>query len=68
MLNARKLCASAEACLGWPYASPGTNDAKGIDCSGHNMLWVWESNGMTKRSSWCIMDPAHEKESQDGKW
>ena len=34
MLNARKLCASAEACLGWPYASPGTNDAKGIDCSG----------------------------------
>lgn len=34
MLNASKLCASAEACLGWPYVSPGTNDARGIDCSG----------------------------------
>ena len=34
MLDARKLIASAEACLGWPYASPGTNDARGIDCSG----------------------------------
>ncbi len=34
MLNVDKLCASAEACLGWPYASPGSNDARGIDCSG----------------------------------
>ena len=34
MLDAKKLCASAEACLGWPYVSPGTNDARGIDCSG----------------------------------
>ena len=34
MLNASKLCASAEECLGWPYVSPGTNDARGIDCSG----------------------------------
>ena len=34
MLNVNKLCASAEACLGWPYASPGSNDARGIDCSG----------------------------------
>ena len=34
MLDARKLIASAEACLGWPYASPGTNDARGSDCSG----------------------------------
>ena len=34
MLNVKKLIASAEACLGWPYVSPGTNDARGIDCSG----------------------------------
>ena len=34
MLDAKKLIASAEACLGWPYVSPGTNDARGIDCSG----------------------------------
>ncbi len=34
MLDAQKLIASAEACLGWPYTSPGTNDARGIDCSG----------------------------------
>lgn len=25
---------SAESCLGWPYVSPGTNDERGIDCSG----------------------------------
>lgn len=34
MLDARKLIASVEECLGWPYDSPGTNDARGIDCSG----------------------------------
>ena len=34
MLDVNKLIASAEACLGWPYASPGSNDARGIDCSG----------------------------------
>ena len=34
MLDVKKLCASAEECLGWPYVSPGTNDARGIDCSG----------------------------------
>ncbi len=34
MLDARKLIASVEECLGWPYVSPGTNDARGIDCSG----------------------------------
>ena len=34
MLELNKLCASAEECLGWPYVSPGTNDARGIDCSG----------------------------------
>ena len=37
MLNVSKLIASALACLGWPYKSPGTNDSRGIDCSG---LWV----------------------------
>ena len=34
MLDVNKLIASVEACLGWPYVSPGTNDANGIDCSG----------------------------------
>lgn len=34
MLNVDKLCASAEACMGWPYVSPGSNDRNGIDCSG----------------------------------
>lgn len=34
MLSVEKLVASARACLGWPYVSPGTNNAKGIDCSG----------------------------------
>ena len=34
MLDVKKLIASVEACLGWPYVSPGTNDARGIDCSG----------------------------------
>ncbi len=34
MLSVNKLIASVEACLGWPYVSPGTNDSRGIDCSG----------------------------------
>ena len=34
MLDVKQLIASVEACLGWPYVSPGTNDARGIDCSG----------------------------------
>lgn len=34
MLNISRMIASAEECLGWPYVSPGTNDANGIDCSG----------------------------------
>ena len=34
MLDVNKLIASVEECLGWPYVSPGTNDARGIDCSG----------------------------------
>ncbi len=34
MLDAKKLIASVEECLGWPYVSPGTNDSRGIDCSG----------------------------------
>ena len=34
MLDVKKLIVSAETCLGWPYVSPGTNDARGIDCSG----------------------------------
>ena len=34
MLKVSKMIASAESCLGWPYACPGSNDARGIDCSG----------------------------------
>ena len=34
MLNVQTLISSAMACLGWPYASPGSNDRSGIDCSG----------------------------------
>lgn len=37
MIIASKLVDSALECLGWPYESPGSNDEKGIDCSG---LWV----------------------------
>lgn len=34
MLNLEQLISDFEACIGFPYASPGTNDARGIDCSG----------------------------------
>ena len=34
MLDVNKLIVSVEECLGWPYVSPGTNDSRGIDCSG----------------------------------
>ena len=34
MINTEKLIADFEDCIGWPYKSPGTNDARGIDCSG----------------------------------
>jgi hypothetical protein len=34
MLEVDKLVASFLEIVGWPYASPGTNDANGIDCSG----------------------------------
>ena len=34
MINIDKLIADFEDCIGWPYASPGTNDERGIDCSG----------------------------------
>lgn len=33
-LSVNKLITSAEDCIGWPYESPGTNNEKGIDCSG----------------------------------
>ncbi len=33
-LDIAKLTNSAEACMGWPYVSPGSNDQNGIDCSG----------------------------------
>jgi len=33
-LDIQKMIESAEACLGWPYVSPGTEDENGIDCSG----------------------------------
>lgn len=34
MISARIMCQDAVECLGWPYVSPGSNNAKGIDCSG----------------------------------
>ncbi len=34
MIDIEKLIADFEDCIGWPYASPGTNDERGIDCSG----------------------------------
>lgn len=34
MLNTPQLIADFESCIGWPYACPGSNDARGIDCSG----------------------------------
>ena len=34
MLKRDQFCLDCEACLGWPYVSPGTNDERGIDCSG----------------------------------
>lgn len=34
MLNVQKMIASAQEALGWPYVSPGSNNAAGIDCSG----------------------------------
>ena len=34
MINIDKLIADFEDCLGWPYQTPGTNDSRGIDCSG----------------------------------
>ena len=34
MIQVEKLIADFEDCIGWPYKSPGTNDERGIDCSG----------------------------------
>ncbi len=34
MIDIDKLIADFEDCIGWPYATPGTNDQRGIDCSG----------------------------------
>lgn len=33
-INIDQLCRDFEACIGWPYVTPGTNDQRGIDCSG----------------------------------
>lgn len=34
MIDVQQLITDFEDCIGWPYASPGTNDERGIDCSG----------------------------------
>ncbi len=34
MLDIQQLIDDFESCIGWPYASPGSNDERGIDCSG----------------------------------
>lgn len=44
MIKAAALIASAEKCMGWPYASPGTNDSRGIDCSGL-FVRIFRDNG-----------------------
>ena len=33
-MNLATLISDFEACIGFPYVSPGTNDERGIDCSG----------------------------------
>ena len=44
MLNLDRLIADFEACIGWPYKSPGTNDERGIDCSGM-FVRAWRRQG-----------------------
>ena len=34
MIHVEMLIADFEDCFGWPYACPGSNDERGIDCSG----------------------------------
>ena len=34
MIDIQTLIADFEDCIGWPYESPGSNDERGIDCSG----------------------------------
>ena len=34
MIQVEKLITDFEDCIGWPYACPGSNDERGIDCSG----------------------------------
>ena len=34
MIDIPQLIVDFESCIGWPYQSPGTNDERGIDCSG----------------------------------
>ena len=34
MIDINQLIADFEDCIGWPYVSPGSNDERGIDCSG----------------------------------
>lgn len=45
MLDVKKLIKSAEECLGWPYVSPGSNDSRGIDCSGLFVKCFRDQNG-----------------------
>ena len=44
LLRLESLIADAEECLGWPYASPGSNDRRGIDCSGL-LVWAYRRQG-----------------------
>ena len=45
MLDVKKLIQSAIECLGWPYVSPGSNDSRGIDCSGLFVKCFRDQNG-----------------------
>ena len=43
-ISVKSLIASVESAMGWPYASPGSNDARGIDCSGL-LVYAFRQNG-----------------------
>lgn len=43
-IPAKALIASCEECMGWPYVSPGSNDSRGIDCSGL-LVYAFKRNG-----------------------
>ncbi|MBR2698295.1 MAG: C40 family peptidase [Clostridia bacterium] len=43
-ISAKDLIRSVESAMGWPYVSPGSNDCRGIDCSGL-LVYAFRQNG-----------------------